>query len=132
MKAGVPGSYGFRGAQLHLLGLPGTAADLWNQKVDAEGCILVFQIGFELRDLFPEHIWGIADATDDTKAASIGNSRRESRACGNVHASEHDGVVDFEEVSDRGPELFYMVMGCQTTSSGNKTGFRKPYVGKPL
>jgi len=44
----------------NLLGLPCAASYLWDQKIDAEGCVLVLEETLEFGDLFTEHIRGIA------------------------------------------------------------------------
>ena len=95
-----------REAQVYLLGLPSIATNLWDKEIDAKGRILVLQVGFQLRDLLSEHIWGITDAADDAEATGVGDGCCETGACGDIHPGEHDRVVDFEEIGDRGAELF--------------------------
>jgi hypothetical protein len=91
-----------------LLSLPGTATNLRNQEVNTERCILVVEEALEFRDLFSEHVWGVADATDHTDATGIGDGCCELRTGSNVHASEHDGVCDLEQVGGDRTDLFWM------------------------
>jgi hypothetical protein len=92
----------------NLLSLPGTAANLRNQEIDTEGSILVVEEALEFRNLFPEHVWGVADATDHTDAAGVGDGCCELGAGGDVHAGEHDGVCDLEQVGRDRADLFWM------------------------
>lgn len=55
--------------------------------------------------MLTEHVGSVADATDDAEPAGVGDRGSEFRPGGDVHAGEHDGVVDFEEVGDGGAEL---------------------------
>ena len=91
---------------LCLLCFSGAASHLGNQEIHPEWCVLVLQEALEFRDLLSEHIRCVSNAADDTKTAGICYRCCEFGASGNVHASEEDGVVDFEEVGDRGAELF--------------------------
>ena len=54
-----------------VLGLAGAAADLWDEEIDAEWCILVIKVAFQLCDLLAEHVWSVADAANDTEATCI-------------------------------------------------------------
>ena len=89
-----------------LLGLSGAASNLRNQEIYAKWGFLVLQVALEFRDLLPEHVGGISHSTDDTEAAGIGDRGCEFGAGSHVHTSEEDRVVDFEEVGDRGTDLF--------------------------
>ena len=95
------------GEAANLLRLPRAAAHLRDQQVDTEWCILVFQKALQLGDLLAQHVGRVADAADNAQAASVGDSSGEFGAGGDVHAGEHDGVVDLEEVCDRRAELFW-------------------------
>lgn len=84
-----------------------TAPDLRNEKIHAKWCILVFQKHFQLGNLLTQHVWGVADASDDAETAGIGNSCCELWAGGYIHTSKHDGMVDFEEIGNCGSELLW-------------------------
>ena len=90
-----------------ILCLPRVTPNLRNQKIHTKGCILVFQKSLELGNLFTQHIRRVADAPDDAETAGIGDRCCEFWTGGYVHTSEHDWVVDFEEVGDRGSKLFW-------------------------
>lgn len=93
-----------------LLGLAGTAANLGKEKVDTEGSVLVVQVALEFGDLLAEHLGGIANATDDTKTTGISDSGGQLGSRSHVHACQQDGVVDLEQISDRGTDLFCSVV----------------------
>lgn len=93
-----------------LLGLAGTAANLGKEKVDTEGSVLVVQVALEFGDLLAEHFGGIANATDDTQTTSISDSGGQLGSGSHVHACQQDGVVDLEQISDRGTDLFCSVV----------------------
>lgn len=95
---------------LDLLGLSGAASDLRNQQIHAEWRILVLQVAFEFRDLLPEHVGCVPHSSNDTETAGVGDRCCEFGTGGNIHTSEEDRVVDFEEVGDRGTELFCNLM----------------------
>ena len=97
---------------MYLLSLPGTAANLRNKKIHTERCVLVVQEALELCDLFSEHVWGVANATNHTDTASIGDSCCELGASSNVHASEHDRVCDLEQVGGHRADLFCLMSAC--------------------
>lgn len=88
-----------------LLRFSGTPTNLWDQEVDPERRILVIQEAFQLCDLLPQHVGRVADAADNTQAAGVGDCGGEFRTGGDVHAGEHDGVVDLEEIGRCGAEL---------------------------
>lgn len=92
-----------------LLGLAGVAANLGKKEIDTEGSLLVVKVLLDLIDLLPEHLGGVADTTEDTHTAGIGDSRRQLGASGDVHAGEEDGVLDPEEIGDVGANLLYKV-----------------------
>ena len=46
--------------------------------------------------------------TDDADATGITHSSCKLWASGNVHASQHDGVVDLQKICDRGPYLLFL------------------------
>ena len=104
----------FVGWEWSLLGFPRTTTDLWDQKINTEWCVLVFEICLQFGDLFPQHIRGVANAANDSQSTGIGDGCSESRSSRDVHACEHDWVIDFEEVSDRGAELLcgYTTSDC--------------------
>jgi hypothetical protein len=98
-----------------LLGLPGTASNLRNKKIHTERCILVVQEALELCNLFSEHVWGVANATDHTDAAGVGDCCCELRASSNVHAGEHDRVCDLEQVGGHRADLLCLVVSMLFT-----------------
>lgn len=85
-----------------ILCLPRTTTHLRDQKIHAKRCIFVFQEPLQLGYLLTQHIWRVADASDDAETAGIGDCSCEFGTCGYVHTSEHDRVIDFEEVGDCG------------------------------
>lgn len=97
------------------LGLPGTATNLRNQKIHTEWCVLVVQEALELCNLFSEHVWGVANATDHTDAAGVGDSCCELRASSDVHAGEHDRVCDLEQVGGYRADLLCLVVSMLFT-----------------
>lgn len=98
-----------------LLGLPRTAANLRNKKIHTEWCVLVVQEALELCNLFSEHVWGVANATDHTDATGIGDSCCELGASSNVHASEHDRMCDLEQVGGHRADLLCLVVSMLFT-----------------
>ena len=105
--ASLCSNHGSSNASVVLLCLPGVTADLWDQEIYPKWSILVLQEALELGDLFSQHVWGVADAANDTQPASVGNCGGELGAGCYVHTGEHYWVVDFEEVSDRCAELLW-------------------------
>ena len=89
-----------------LLRLPRTAANLWDQEIDAEGCVLVYEIALEFCDLLAEHVWRVPNTTDHTDATGICDGSGELRSRSDVHARQHDRMVDLEEIRRRRAELF--------------------------
>lgn len=89
-----------------LLGLAGTATNLGEEQVDTEWCVLVLEERLQLGDLLAEHVWGVANSSENTEASGVGNGGSELRAGGNVHTSKHNRVVDLEEVGGNRAELF--------------------------
>lgn len=93
---------------MYLLSLPGTAANLRDQKIDTERSVLVVEEALKFRDLLSEHVWGVAHATDHTDATSIGDGCCKLRTGSDVHASEHDGVSDLEQIGGGRADLFWL------------------------
>jgi hypothetical protein len=60
--------------------------------------------------LLTEHLGGIANATDDTETTGVGDSGGQLGPRSHVHACQQDGVVDLEQISDRGTDLFCLVV----------------------
>lgn len=89
-----------------LLGLAGTATNLGEEQVDTEWCVLVLEERLQLGDLLAEHVWGVANSSENTEASGVGNGCSELRAGGNVHTSKHNRVVNLEEVGGNRAELF--------------------------
>ena len=67
----------------------------------------------------------ITYTTNDTKAACVCDSSRESRTCRDIHASQEDRVLDFEEVGDRGPDLLRGRHGDQSNVNSKATKIKK-------
>lgn len=95
-----------------LLGFPGAAADLGEKQVNAKGRVLVVEVLLELGDLLLQHVRGVADATDDTETAGVGDSSGELGTSGNVHAGKQNRVLDLEKIGDGSANLLY---GCGRT-----------------
>ena len=90
---------------LHLLCLAGAAANLGKKQVDAKRSVLVIKILLELGNLLFQHVRGVANTANDAHAAGVGDSRSQLGAGGDVHASQQDGVLDLEKISDGGANL---------------------------
>ena len=96
--------------QPHPLGLSCAAADLWEQQIDTERCVLVLQIRLELCNLLPEHVWSVADTADDAQSACIGHGGSELWTSGNVHTGQEDWMLDSKQIRRDGLELFCIVV----------------------
>jgi len=81
-----------------VVGLARISTDLRKQKINTERSVLVLQEALELSNLLLEHVWRVADTSNDTETSGICDSSGELRASGNVHASKEDGVVDLQEI----------------------------------
>ena len=68
------------------------------------------QVALEFGDLFAEHLGGVANATDHTQTPGVGDSGGELGTRSHVHACQQDGVVDLEQISDWGADLFCTVV----------------------
>ena len=88
-----------------LLGLPRATADLRKKKIHTKRSILIVQEALQLGDLLTEHVWGIADTSDDTDTACIGYGGSELGTSGHVHTRKHDGMVDLQKIRDLRSEL---------------------------
>lgn len=66
-------------------------------------------MALDLLYLLSQHVWGVAEATDNSQTSSIGDSGSELRTSRNVHASKEDGVSDLQEIRERSPDLFCSV-----------------------
>jgi hypothetical protein len=71
---------------------------LGQEQVDTEGGVFVVQEALELGNLLPQHVWRVADTTDDTETTSVGNGGCKLGASCNVHTSKQNWVVDLEEI----------------------------------
>lgn len=91
--------------QCYVLCLASAATDLGKEQVNTKGRVLVVEVALELGDLVLEHVGGVADATDDAEAASVGDGSGQLGAGGDVHAGEDDGVLDPEHLGDGGLDL---------------------------
>jgi hypothetical protein len=95
---------------MHLLGLSGIAANLGQQQVNTEGCVLVVQEALEFSNLLPQHVWRVADAANDTETASVGNGSGELRTGRDVHASKQNGVFDPQKLGRDRLDLFCILI----------------------
>lgn len=96
---------GFNVQRPHLLGLARTAADLREQEVDAEWRVLVCQVALELGDLLSQHVRCVTNTADDTETAGVGDSSSKLGSSSHVHAGQHDGVLDLQQISELCAEL---------------------------
>jgi hypothetical protein len=101
----VPGEEWRSRGKRGLLGLAGTASNLWEQKIDTEWSVLVVHVALELGDLLTEHVGGVSDTSDDTDTSSVGDGGSKLWAGGNIHTGKHDGVVDLQEIGERRAQL---------------------------
>jgi hypothetical protein len=88
-----------------LLCLSGTTAYLRKQEINSEWCILVLQVTLEFCDLLAQHVWCIANSANDAQATSVRDGSGKFGACSDVHTSQHDWVVDLQEISRCGSDL---------------------------
>jgi hypothetical protein len=77
------------------------------------------QVFLELGNLLSQHVWSVADAADDTQAASIGDGGGKLGAGSDVHAGEENGVVDLEQISDGGTDLLCSVASVSNRALGS-------------
>lgn len=94
----------FGEVRICLLGLAGTATDLGEEQVDTEGSVLIVQVALQLGDLLAEHVRSVANTTDNTQTTGVGDGSRQLGASGHVHTSQQNGVVDLEQIGDRGTD----------------------------
>jgi len=105
---------------------------LRDQEIYPEGRVLVLEKALQLRNLFPQHVWCVADAADDAQAAGIRDCGSELGTGGHIHTGEHDRVVDLEEVGRCGAELFWGT-GVSSGEMDRRAvaGWIKTYVERP-
>lgn len=89
-----------------LLGLAGAATNLGEEQVNTKWGILVLEERLQLGNLLAEHVWGVANSSDNTKTSGICNCGSKLWASRNVHTSKDNWVVDLEEVGGDRAELF--------------------------
>lgn len=87
-----------------------TAADLWKQKINPKWGFLVCEEALELGNLLSKHVWGVSNTSDDTDSACVGDGCCELRTSSDVHASEHDWVLDLQEIGRDGANLLCKAM----------------------
>ena len=109
------------------LGLSCAAANLRNQEIDSERCVLVVQEALQLGNLLAQHLGGVTDTTNDTKTSGIGDGGGELRASGDVHAGQHDGVVDLQEIGACRAKL----LCTQVSARPSHVCMRGTHVAKP-
>jgi hypothetical protein len=92
-----------------LLCLSGTATYLRKQEIDSEWSVLVREVTLEFCDLLAQHVRCIANSANDTQATGVCDSSSKFGACSDVHTSQHDWMVDLQEISRRGSDLLCML-----------------------
>ena len=66
--------------------LPGIAANLRNQKIDAKRRVLVFEVFLDLVNGLLQHLRVLAKPSNDADAACVGDSGGQLRTSRDVHA----------------------------------------------
>lgn len=94
----------------NLLSLASAAANLGKKQINAKRKLLVNEMALQLSDLLAEHVRGITDTTQNTETAGIRDGSSELRAGGDVHASQQDGMLDTEQVSNGSADLLCVVV----------------------
>lgn len=97
--------------QASLLCLARTASDLWKQEIDTERRILVLKEALELGDLLAKHVWSVSYAADDADSSCIRDGSGQLRTSSDVHACQHDRVVDLQKICGGGLDL--LCKACQ-------------------
>jgi hypothetical protein len=82
---------------------------LREQQINAEWRTLVVQVALQLGDLLAEHVWRVPNAANDTQAACVCNGGSELGSGGHVHAGQHDGVLDLQQVGQLRADLLWDV-----------------------
>ena len=115
-----------------LLRLPRVAADLRDQKINTERRVLVLQEALQLCDLLPKHVWGVANTANDTNTSCVGDGGGELGTGSDVHAGQHDGVVDLEEIGRGGADLLCekALSACSIVGYGGGLGGIPAYGAK--
>jgi hypothetical protein len=83
---------------------------LRKQEINAERRIFIIQKRLQLSNLFTEHVWCVANSSDDTKTTSVGDSGGELGACRYVHSRKEDRVPDLEQIGHRRANLFWEML----------------------
>ena len=86
-----------RPVRVIIVGFAGAFADLGQEQIDAKRRVLVLEVVLEVLDGLFEHLRGVVDTANDTKASCVRHGGGEGRARGDVHPGEDDGVLDPEE-----------------------------------
>ncbi len=90
-----------------ILGLPCASPDLREQEINAERRCLVVQEALKLCDLLLQHLRRITNTANNAQTTGVRHRRRKLRAGRDVHAGEHDGVVDLQEIGNGRADLLY-------------------------
>ena len=111
---------------MHVLGLASATTDLREQEIDTKWRILVIQVTLELGNLLSQHVRCVTNTTNNTKAASVSDSSSELGTSSHIHASQQNGVLDLEQISELGAELLYVMSAAmrerrKTTTYVEKT-----------
>jgi hypothetical protein len=73
---------------------------LRKQQIDTEWRILVVEVALQLSDLLAQHVWCVSDAAEDTDASGVCDGGGKLGTSSHVHAREHDGVLDLQQVGE--------------------------------
>ena len=88
-----------------VVGFPRTATDLWDGKVDAELVPARLEERLGLVDLLLERLGREQQSADRPDSTRVGDCGHEIGMRDRVHARQHDGVLDAEQVRQRCADL---------------------------
>lgn len=81
------------------------------------------QEALELVNLLAEHLGGVTNTTDDTKTTGVSDCCSQLGPSSHVHACQHDGVVDLEQIGDGSADFL-----CKTAVSTECSSFSQGHV----
>lgn len=58
--------------------------------------------------LLTKHVRSVSNTSNNSDSSSVGDSSSKLGACGNVHSSQRDGVLDLEELGEFGGDSYGM------------------------
>jgi hypothetical protein len=105
--AGRPSATRLRGQGTAILRLTRVPSDLWQQDIHTKWRVLVVEIRLELIYLLSKTVRTVAEAADDTDTASIAHRCGQLRTCCDAHPSEHDWVLNTEQIRQWRADLLY-------------------------